>query len=490
MNLNKEQMRIVHSKPCGYSIIRGTKGTGKTTTGVYRILYLKNNYCLYEEDRALMVTYSKKGYNYINDVYDRAKEETKFEYMSLFSLIDNTLDLFDIDSMIERYFLEYKKHKKCNYELILDEQKKKNILSTCIMEIKKIYPRLKIFCEYNIKFFIDEIRWIKCNKYDTLQGYQDAQRVGRNVKKGEGPRRLLKNSSAREAIFKLMLLYNKKLREENYMDYEDMVLFALKQAKSKIIDRYTHILIEQAENFSKLQIDFLKTLYYVKSYSNFVFTVNTDIDKSINSCLMRRGRLYTKVLDERVKRYSLNTNYKINEENIKVSSIENFEYCDFRHNKTYEFFRDFSDIEEEIIVNNEEGNVEYKHEELYDLPVFSNIAAGMPILINPQVEDNFYIPKYWLKGMKDCFILRVKGDSMIGANINDGDHVVIRKQYNAQNRDIVAVNLQGNATLKRLSISKDKVLLMPENDKYEPIPIDDEGIYIIGIVVGLIKNKD
>ena len=113
----------------------------------------------------------------------------------------------------------------------------------------------------------------------------------------------------------------------------------------------------------------------------------------------------------------------------------------------------------------------------------------MPLLINPEQEGNFYIPKYWLKGIKDAFILKVKGDSMIGADINDGDFVVIRKQYNAQNGNIVAVDMHGSDTLKRLSIGKDEILLMPENDQYKPIPISEEGIYIIGIVVGVIKQK-
>ena len=174
---------------------------------------------------------------------------------------------------------------------------------------------------------------------------------------------------------------------------------------------------------------------------------------------------------------------------LKVDSFENFEYCDIRHNRAYEFMRDYSRISD-ILVNDEKGDYEYINEELLVIPVYSDIAAGEPILINSEIEGSFYIPKYWLKGVKNSFILKVKGDSMIGANINHGDYVVIRQEHAANNKDIVAVDIGGNATLKRLSIEKDRILLLPENEKYQPIVIDSEDTYIIGTAVGIIKHKN
>lgn len=492
MKLNRGQSKIVHSKPCGYSIIRGLEGCGKTTTAVYRGLYLKNHYCLYKEDKILMLTHSNQQIKYINEVYGKAEEETKLEYLSLFSNQNNKFDLFNIDNILYEYFNEYNKNH--NYEIILDAEKKNNILSHCILDVKKLYPRLKTFKTGSTKFFMDEIKWIKSNNYTTIQAYQNAQRTGAKVNKVEGPKRLLKNSTAREAIFKLMLLYNNKLKEENLIDYEDMNLIALKQAQKMPMDKYSQIIIDESEKFTKVQIDFIKELYNEKPYSNIVFIVDTDKNENRNSYLVKRGRLNAKNLAEKVKKHTLKVNYKNNDKRDKsyridskldmISSMETFQYCDLRHNKKFEFLRDFSN-REEVIVNDEE----YKHDELRELPVFNEIAAGMPLLINPEQEGNFYIPKYWLKGIKDAFILKVKGDSMIGADINDGDLVVIRKQYNAQNGNIVAVDLHGSATLKRLFIGKDEILLMPENDQYKPIPIDEEGIYIIGIVVGVLKKK-
>ena len=143
----------------------------------------------------------------------------------------------------------------------------------------------------------------------------------------------------------------------------------------------------------------------------------------------------------------------------------------------------------EIIVKNEDTEDVYSSNELRVLAIYSDIAAGEPILINSDIEGDFFIPHYWLKGIKDCFVLKVKGDSMIGANIEDGDSVVIRKQYTAQNNDIVAVDLDGSATLKRLQINKGKVILIPENEKYNPIVVTDNEVNVIGVAVGVMKQK-
>ena len=78
---------------------------------------------------------------------------------------------------------------------------------------------------------------------------------------------------------------------------------------------------------------------------------------------------------------------------------------------------------------------------------------------------------------------------MINANINNGDLVIIEQNPTPSNGDIVAVNIDGNATLKRLKIEKERVLLMPENDKYEPISIyrDDE-FFVLGKAIGIITK--
>jgi len=497
MELNLKQQRLIHSKPSRYSLIRGDSGTGKTTAAIYRSLYLKNHYCLYEEDRILMITSKDDDINYIENIYDIAQEETKLDYLSLFSNNKKKFQVVTLESIIHRYFLEYKNEHKLKNQKIIDNDKKNSVMKECILEISDIYPRLKILKTDYVQFFIEEVKWMKSCNYLTELLYLGVDRVGRKCKKGQGPQRILKNSTARKAIFDLMNTYNKKLISENFVDDEDVNIYALRMAELNIVDKYSHIIIDKSNNLTKIQVQFINTLFNQKSYSTMTFLIDLDMQHNANSWMVKGKRINSKPLGEKLKTYSFKNNYRAQEkndkditmENLDINALENFQYCDIRHNRAYEFMRDYSRISD-IIVNDEKGEFEYINEELLELPVYSDIAAGEPILINSEIEGNFYIPKYWLKGVKNAFILKVKGDSMIGVQINHGDYVVIRQEQAANNNDIVAVDIGGNATLKRLSISKDRILLMPENENYQPILVDSEDTYILGIAVGIIKHKN
>jgi len=500
MELRLEQQRMIHSKPLRYSLIRGIEGSGKTTAAIYRSLYLKNHYCLYEQDKILMLASKEEDINFIKDIYDIAEVETRFDYLSLFSNKERKVNVVTLESILYRYYLEYKNKHKLNHELIIDNDKKMSIMKNCILEIKNIYPKLKILHTDYAEFFIEEVKWIKSCNYLNVDFYLEANRLGRKCERGKGPQRIHKNSTARKAIFHLMLTYNEKLKAQNLVDNEDIYIYALQMAESTMMDKYSHIIIDKSNNLTKIQIDFVNAIFNENSYSSMMFIVDTDMVHDTNSWMVKGKRVNTKPLGEKVKTYLFKNKYNIQEKpvknhkeitstNLNINSFENFQFCDIRHNRAYEFMRDYSRISD-ILVNDEKGDYEYINEELLELPVYSDIAAGEPILINSEIEGNFYIPKYWLKGVKDSFILKVKGDSMIGANINHGDYVVIRQEHAANNNDIVAVDIAGNATLKRLSIQKDRILLMPENEKYKPIVIDSEDTYIIGTAVGIIKHKN
>ena len=500
MELGLEQQRMIHSKPSRYSLIRGIQGSGKTTAAIYRSLYLKNHYCLYEEDKILMLSSKDEDINYIKSIYDIAEEETRLDYLSLFSNKERKFHVVTLESILYRYFLEYKNKYKLKYEIIIDNDKRVSIMKNCILEIKNIYPKLRILHSDYAEFFIEEVKWIKSYNYLEADCYLQANRIGRSCERGQGPQRILKNSTARKAIFELMLIYNEKLRTENLVDNEDVNIYALRMAENTTVDKYSHIIIGKSNNLTKIEVDFINALFNEKSYSSMMFLVDMDRSYSANSWMLKGKRVNTKPLGEKARTYSFKNNYNTQEKvvkdckditnrNLNISSFENFQFCDIRHNRAYEFMRDYSRISD-ILVNDEKGDYEYINQELLELPVYSDIAAGEPIPINSEIEGNFYIPKYWLKGVKDSFILKVKGDSMIGANINHGDYVVIRQEHAANNNDIVAVDIGGNATLKRLSIKKDRVLLMPENEKYKPIVVDSEDTYIIGTAVGIIKHKN
>ena len=105
------------------------------------------------------------------------------------------------------------------------------------------------------------------------------------------------------------------------------------------------------------------------------------------------------------------------------------------------------------------------------VPVVGRIAAGGPILAEEAVEDVFPLPRQ-LVGEGQLFLLKVVGDSMVDAAICDGDWVVVRQQQTAENGDIVAAMLDGEATVKTFKRRDGHVWLMPHNPAYEPIPGD------------------
>ena len=109
------------------------------------------------------------------------------------------------------------------------------------------------------------------------------------------------------------------------------------------------------------------------------------------------------------------------------------------------------------------------------VPVVGRIAAGGPILAEQAIEDVFPLPRQ-LVGEGTLFLLKVVGDSMIDAAICDGDWVVVRQQPVAENGDIVAAMLDGEATVKTYKRRDGHVWLLPHNPAYEPIDGDDATI--------------
>jgi repressor LexA len=119
------------------------------------------------------------------------------------------------------------------------------------------------------------------------------------------------------------------------------------------------------------------------------------------------------------------------------------------------------------------------------VPLVGRVAAGIPILAEEQVEDVFPLPRQ-LVGDGTLFLLNVAGDSMINAAIADGDWVVVRQQEDAENGEIVAAMIDGEATVKTLKRSDGHVWLMPHNPAYTPILGDDA--IILGKVVAVLRR--
>ncbi|WP_026405011.1 transcriptional repressor LexA [Actinomadura rifamycini] len=119
------------------------------------------------------------------------------------------------------------------------------------------------------------------------------------------------------------------------------------------------------------------------------------------------------------------------------------------------------------------------------VPLVGRIAAGGPILAEEAVEDVFTLPKQ-LVGEGTHFLLKVTGDSMIDAAIADGDWVVVRQQPVAEQGDIVAAMIDGEATVKTFKRRDGHIWLLPQNSAYEPIPGDEASV--LGRVVAVLRK--
>ena len=127
----------------------------------------------------------------------------------------------------------------------------------------------------------------------------------------------------------------------------------------------------------------------------------------------------------------------------------------------------------------------YSQKELIDVPLVGKITAGMPILAVENVTDTFPIPIDFV-GNSECFMLTVRGESMIEAGILDGDYILVRKQQNALNGEIVVALIEEEATVKTFYKEKDHIRLQPENETMDPIIVPD--CSILGKVVGVFRK--
>lgn len=123
--------------------------------------------------------------------------------------------------------------------------------------------------------------------------------------------------------------------------------------------------------------------------------------------------------------------------------------------------------------------------EVVSLPLVGRVSAGTPLLAEQQIEEMIPIPRRFVGWSDESFLLTVRGDSMIGAGIFDGDLVIVRCQTTAGPGELVVALMGDEATVKRLQVADDGPYLRPENPAYAPIRGEFE---IIGKVVGLLRR--
>ena len=124
------------------------------------------------------------------------------------------------------------------------------------------------------------------------------------------------------------------------------------------------------------------------------------------------------------------------------------------------------------------------------LPVVGRVAAGSPILAQEHIEDTCDLSGEFFRPQAD-YLLRVRGDSMTGAGILDGDLLAVHKTPEAKNGQIVVARVDDEVTVKRFKrVSRARLLLLPENEHYDPIEVDlrEQEAVIEGLSVGVIRR--
>ena len=132
-----------------------------------------------------------------------------------------------------------------------------------------------------------------------------------------------------------------------------------------------------------------------------------------------------------------------------------------------------------------DDNFNLTRREVVNVPMIGTVAAGQPILAVENIQGYFPIPAEFMPNQQS-FMLKVKGESMINAGILDGDQVLVEKQYDAHNGDIVVALLDDSATVKTFYREDGHIRLQPENDSMDPIIVNHE-IQILGKVFGVFR---
>ena len=311
MRLNDEQRRIIENKPKGHVLVKGVAGSGKTTVAVHKIPFLLKDYCYEKDDKVLVITYNKSLINYVKYIYEEIEKNKKEEQLSLGIYESGDKDklyIETIDNIMFKYFILNTKNEKL--KIANDKQVTKALLDA-IIKVRENYKKISVLDEKNITFIKEEIRWMKSCNYTDIEEYQNIDRIGRISNNNiESPHKLRKNSQIRQAIFEVMLQYNENLKKDKLVDVQDISLIALRQAQKQVEEKYTHIIVDETQDLTRVQLEFIKTLYMNRSYSSMLFVSDTAQSIYPEAWLVK-GRSFTSIgLDMTGKSTSLSKSYR------------------------------------------------------------------------------------------------------------------------------------------------------------------------------------
>lgn len=400
MKLNREQQKLAENGAMGHGLIRGIAGSGKTTVGVQRVGYLLEKYCM-GQDKVLFLTYNRSLCKYVEYIYKQMEIEKPVTLFDLYTEQEEEKQPVDVKT-VDAISLYYFKLAIKGNELEICWHTPDGLFQEALLLVQEQYPKCKLLTKQHRKFLLDEIAWIKGCDYRTLEMYQEAERMGRCMSnQGEETRKLYKNSYNREAIFKLMQAMDQLLMKNNQIDVLSANQMALDYVKSnKIRKLYKHIVIDESQDLTKVQLELISALKDIQEDSSILFLM--DVAQSIYPhAWLVKGRTFKSIgYDMTGKGYKLSKNYRTTTEisqcaysllahDLKIIDDENFVKPSLieRHGD-YPIYRHFNDSKEQNTYVIRLIKALRKSYELKDIAVVCKFNKSLEILHHQLQEQN------------------------------------------------------------------------------------------------------
>ncbi len=134
--------------------------------------------------------------------------------------------------------------------------------------------------------------------------------------------------------------------------------------------------------------------------------------------------------------------------------------------------------------------LDVREKDFVEVPLYLySVAAGKPVVADQTIEKTLRVPSDLVPHPRNCYLLRVMGDSMEKAHIFDGDLIIVDHAAEPRHNNIVVASLNGDMTVKRLYAVGRKIMLLPENEKYAPMNVGEFDHFVIhGVVTGTFRN--
>ncbi len=407
MILNIDQRKIVDSDVTGDMLIRGVAGSGKTTVAVHRIPILLD-YHTKEDDQVLLITYNRALIQYVNYLYSKMDRQTTLLNLSKSK---DKLQIKTIDSVIKSLFSELKiEHKK---NPVPSNEERYNTINYVIQKLKNKYKDIPWFNEKNSRFLLNELDWIKACDYDSVKAYQEADRSGRGIhikdqKDKQGVQRIKKNSRQREAIYECYQFYNNIMRKKGRYDFNDMAKAVKENFERMNAKQYVHILVDEAQDMSKLQLDVIKLLYDEKPYSSATFITDTSqsiYEKSwlsyhpfttIGFNMAGRSRVLSK--NYRTTKQVAMAAYSLTENDLSITSNELYvKPLVVEREGSFPVYQNFNNDEEELKYIAEKIKKQSLKYDLKDMVIIARNKKQLEVaeeyLVNHGIDSKIYNDK-------------------------------------------------------------------------------------------------